>query len=633
MSDLFETSFKLDETLELDLKDKGKDDVTRAIRKRAAKRQSITKTLSSIIYDQLDNSVDIHYLINKLKGLRDVVDDLDAEIEVYILQNKSSVDFFKHSDISEQYKDKVHDAINKLTLKLKDFQPVAMSNNQSRGTPFNLPPTQLPKFDGTPEKLESFLYQFEMIVNKFNITSHEKYTYLLQNVTGIAREIVESVPQGDLSLCYEMARDLLETAFSSRVSQQYSVIEKIINLKLNSSKHNHQWASKARVLTEEVRRLNIDGETFTQYFLWSGMNNDYKNAFMSVTNNNNPSLDEMIDNCYNAFGRMLKGSMETRTVNFSEVGNFRDNSEYKSINKVTARKTIECGLCMKLDDSSIKNHKLKDCPKYRTPEQKLDKIRQYNGCVKCGYLNHTVANCRYRFPGKCTKCHEYHAYFLCVAANKSVNRRNVSTNNVELLVMHSSRSSSVSVKEQIPTVTFPLPDKNNCIKDCRVMLDPASEGSFISEKCASELKHTVVNSNVELNITGFNETKLFSTRIIELSVNMHGDIRKFQAAVIPNLKPKMNGNYSKIAEAFAKENIPLADKYLGDNGPVDILLGVDFAHILPIQSCVFGIGNCRSIVYFSTLGIMLAGNLSRLEDNLIYLNKVKDFMAKYVPSK
>lgn len=56
--------------------------------------------------------------------------------------------------------------------------------------------------------------------------------------------------------------------------------------------------------------------------------------------------------------------------------------------------------------------------RFRSPESKLVKVRELNGCIKCGFLNHTESSCRYKFSAKCRGCNKYHAQFLCLGAPK-----------------------------------------------------------------------------------------------------------------------------------------------------------------------------------------------------------------------
>ena len=69
-------------------------------------------------------------------------------------------------------------------------------------------------------------------MNKFNLSSFEKYSYLKQQVRGPAKCIVESLSDDDLT--YGAAKALLEDAFSDKIIQQFSVIKTLSILKFQS---------------------------------------------------------------------------------------------------------------------------------------------------------------------------------------------------------------------------------------------------------------------------------------------------------------------------------------------------------------------------------------------------------------
>ena len=69
-----------------------------------------------------------------------------------------------------------------------------------------------------------------------------------------------------------------------------------------------------------------------------------------------------------------------------------------------------CSLCDSLGISSF-DHKIMNCPKFSSPISKLSKIKDLNGCTKCGLLNHTIKQCRFKFKFKSKFCSEWHAHF------------------------------------------------------------------------------------------------------------------------------------------------------------------------------------------------------------------------------
>ena len=105
---------------------------------------------------------------------------------------------------------------------------------------------------------------------------------------------------------------------------------------------------------------------------------------------------------------------------------------------------------------------------------------------------------------------------------------------------------------------------------------------------------------------------------------------KLSAVVVPQIDVKLSAdNLSSIKEEFSRKRIDLADKHLNENQHIDILLGADQMHVLPIQACRFGNVEKPSLVYYCQAGVMLLGSSSCLKNNLAYLNLVESFIEKF----
>lgn len=95
---------------------------------------------------------------------------------------------------------------------------------------------------------------------------------------------MSSVPH--TGACYNIAIKLLSDAFSDEVVQQFSVIQRIVDLKLNEDKDFHHWISEVRILMDQIEALDINGEIFAQYFVWKGLSGKYKESNGGLTNRN-----------------------------------------------------------------------------------------------------------------------------------------------------------------------------------------------------------------------------------------------------------------------------------------------------------------------------------------------------------
>ena len=70
------------------------------------------------------------------------------------------------------------------------------------------------------------------------------------------------------------------------------------------------------------------------------------------------------------------------------------------------------------------------------------------------------------------------------------------------------------------------------------------------------------------------------------------------------------------------------DLHINANHNVEILLGADRAHTIPIHSCRFGSASTPSLLYFTDAGVLQVGDSLNLKNNLTYLNFVQNFIDK-----
>ena len=343
------------------------------------------------------------YMINDYVLLRDSWDSkaFDSELEV-----------------SEGYKDKLGLMLSSLKLKLDDFRRASTQTNLANpGGQFipkiKLPQLELPTFGGRPETYDRFIYNLDKLLNKYELSQFEKFQYLLQQVSGPARQIVQSVPDCDMS--YDTAKKLLQDAFSDKTLQQYSVIERFLKLKLVPT-NMYSWISETRMLIEQMDRLEINGEKFAQYFLWSGMCNSLRQQFILTTKKSKPDLNEIVGCAFEVFDRVKQGALslsETPQLVAEPIDVMATEVKYPQSNS-QSKPSIDYKSCWLCQVSNIKNvnHKVIDCVEFPTVEEKLAIVEKFNGCKKCGLLNHNINKCRFKFTDRCS-CGQMHAAFLC----------------------------------------------------------------------------------------------------------------------------------------------------------------------------------------------------------------------------
>ena len=113
--------------------------------------------------------------------------------------------------------------------------------------------------------------------------------------------------------------------------------------------------------------------------------------------------------------------------------------------------------------------------------------------------------------------------------------------------------------------------------------------------------------------------------MVEVDLLLFGKKIVLTGVVIPNIKTKLIvPSLDKIIESFERNSLTLADKLLKNTSPnigdIDILLGSDYAFLLQDVPVEFG-RKVKSYYLQTPGGIMLAGNIDTMLNNLTYLNR------------
>ena len=652
------------------------------VKKRGPKRATITKFINNNKNNLTSFSInELKGLINNLKTkLKDII---EIDNEILNLYAECDEFTFEGSEKLSSKNDFYTLALDTLLNEVESFinpTQITSSNISHSETGFSglkRPEVQLPEFDGKPEEFERFITNFEEIMDRENYNKYARHSCLLRQLKGTAKILIQKSPVADMD--YDMAKELLTDAFANKTLQQFSVIEKLSKLKLQTDFYG--WIGDARLIESQLDSLDITNKVFAQYFLWNGLPEQYKHQYINITNKTYPTLDEILKHSFEIQNRMKEGgfvrvnaNVHSKTSsNASHTIQNTSHIEKKTVSLATnidmnesgsnaevKKRAMYCSICQALKTSDYTEHRLLNCPNYKTAESKLGKLKELGGCVKCGYVNHTIDSCRFKFTQKCRNCNKWHFTFLCtinnkqnknVAQNTNNKKHNyntqteTSTNVVELNITPvenpsseqlqnsfqlSSMNTTCTVNNTLPTFTANCINKNNNNHDLRVLYDSGSELNFITQKTAQKLKYKIIQSNIMLNIKGFNETKYYQTHIIEFDVKIKNKIHSIIAAVVPSIQTKVNIPNPQILKTFKERKISLADKHLGNksNREIHILLGVNGAHILPVNACSFGLTTNPSLLYYTSLGMLLAGDLNNLIKNLPYLHILKNFMEQ-----
>lgn len=265
-------------------------------------RSEITKTFNSIntSLDSYSNE-EKRQCIVRLKGLQTDIKDCNQKVLAQLFDEDAS------DAQTEQEYNSCTEYDKKLIASLSLLES-SLSNSQDHSNPcknhLKLPELPLPEYGHREgEDLASFFTTFESIVNKYSLSSYEKFIFLQKQLRNEALTLVKSLEIGKQT--FESAKELLEKAFSSPVIQQYEVLERLSKLTLSVTDDPYEYIGKMRVITESFKTLKIDTDLILQFFFWRGMNFDLQTQFVHITNKNYPTLAELDTHMFEATSRYL----------------------------------------------------------------------------------------------------------------------------------------------------------------------------------------------------------------------------------------------------------------------------------------------------------------------------------------
>ena len=540
-------------------------------------------------------------------------------------------------DTCDSYSQKIAVAISLLKDSLSNddqalHSPAALfAHTPTRLNKLKLPEIPLPTFShARDENLTHFLRNFDSSIDKYELSSYEKFIYLKKQLKGDPLVLVNSLSGTDQS--YENARALLEEAFARTVTQQFDAIKRLSRLRLTPGSSPFEFVSEMRSVQDLFRDLDVGIDTVLQYFVWNGMPNALQNQLITICNNNNPSMQQINDNIFKAIDRFKEikeryryDSIQKAGTPQAQVANFATNVNYVKDHSV-ARKVSFCSLCSVAGGSRESSHSTKDCPKFKTPESKRDRLLSLNACVRCGYSNHSDANCHFKFNKPCFHCNGKHMTFLCVQGKPKSSGSNSSEGKKEPKVSsgvvwaETALDGNVGNQVLLPTFTCEIMGQT-----IRAFKDSGCQPNFILDSLADELKLNILDNDFPVTVNGFNESKRYVTKIVSVPLTLNGKVVSVHAICVPEIRTSLSlPGLRQIAKVFKSKGYRLADKFLHESDCVSnikFILGNQNVEILPEKQIPFGLA--RPSVYSETsLGVLLFGDVTVLRDNLIHLTDI-----------
>ena len=594
---------------------------------RQYKRAKVTR-----IYNKLNTDIenlDVPRLIDykeKLTKMKTDFEQLNVEINSEL---QSDIDLDQLLEEEEKYDNMISDCFLILhpLIKPPPLERDSDTNVNKGRNRLILPTIEMPIFaNEKTDNLEKFLHAFESIIEKHHLSDYEKFVYLRGQVKKGPHALLNSLDAKDQT--YTGAKKLLTDAFASPLTQKFSAIRKLTELRLNLNDDVYKFIGSMRSVTCSFSNLKITVEDMLQYFIWQSFNRKFQDQLIQISNSIKPTMTQINDNLFSAAERYIKLNEDVQPKQIKKTeffGNSRSSNENSTVTNNLAINVKQdwkkfCILC-KADSKKCDSHTIKNCTVYSKPSEKITKLKSLNYCTRCGWNNHNADQCKFRFSSSCRVCNKFHMTYLCTRSEPAKVNSNVSCINFNNMIKRDD--------VLLPTFSIIVEFNGNRIL-CRTLNDTGSQRNFIHERIVSKLNLKIIEKNLQLNIHGFNTEKQVKTNIVEVPIKINGKINLIKAIVLPAINVSLEcTNVNVISEAFINKGYSLADAQLHlaeEKIDFDLIMGPDAVALLSPQAVVFGGISDPSVYLESKVGIMLLGETNSLLNNLKYLpdlNKTK----------
>ena len=216
--------------------------------------------------------------------------------------------------------------------------------------------------------------------------------------------------------------------------QKYDAIKKLTELNLAPASDPYAFVASMRTVKNAFNKLKVTVEDLLQYFIWHGLNEQFRTILTQITNVSRPSLDEIENNIFEAserYQRLCEGnpsckenSKEKNVISKEKTKEKGSASSTALATKVNVSPKFKACLLCTNDGKENVSHSLNSCSLYPDSKRKVERLRELNACSRCGYPSHVTRNCKFRFTQRCRTCNGWHFTYLCIGNEKPSSNSN-----------------------------------------------------------------------------------------------------------------------------------------------------------------------------------------------------------------
>lgn len=509
----------------------------------------------------------IVFLANAFKEAYQKFMDNDEGVPFEVLDSKYERLCTKLDDAPEtiplEEEEDIHDAFAAAKAKrTKDAARKEVGNHEEdqskKGSTRVLPKIELKQFDLSPRNYVAFTAQHSSIHQDVRLTKEEKLQYLLQQLKGRSRKVVESYPP-----CGENYDKAVET-LKNRFGKDAAIIEvytsDLIDLLDRKEKQLSVIYDQISTRVRGLETLGLKSENFSAMLyplVYRALPIDVVKAWERERKDSDKSnpLEELLQ-----FLEREVISEERLQLSGKKLEKQPEIKKEQKVERATA-----ASLFISVNNNCIFCEADHDSAKCKKPvSEKLETLRLAKRCFRCFKRNHSSRFCRSNVT--CENCKGRHLAAMC----HNSNREDASADRKQEAALHTGNNGTVYLKTLMVKVGG---------KIVRALIDDGSTRSYLKKSLALELGLTprsVENTSISLFGGVTTGTERYEVYHVEVEA-VKGDFR-FELSnclAVSNIcSPLPNVRDKATLHDLRMRGVELSD-FGNRNSDIQLLIGAD----------------------------------------------------------
>lgn len=504
------------------------------------------------------------------------------------------------------------------------------SNKES----FKLPKIVIPNFSGKYTEWITFRDLFmSLIHNNPKLDKVQKMHYLKSSLSGEAEQLLRQIPISEAN--YERCWSQLKTRYNNKRYLSHFILKRLLsqkNIVVESANALKELIDTTNDCLSGLTNLGINitnWDIIIIHILCLKLDSESRkqwefNITDSTSSEELPTFEqfkEFLTNRYRAL-EFLDTKVVSNRSNYSINSNQNQNTtvKFKALHVAKA----QCEFCSD-------THKLSMCRKFasRDVNHRRNFIQTSGLCFICLGANHGAKACQNKL--KCKLCHRRHHTLLhptgtekysphanCVEVESDGKDSSngigphSEAGNVEKSTFVACSFSTGNVKQVLlATALVNAESRNGSHQVLRALLDQGSQGNFVTESTANDLK--LKRTPIQGKISGVGGDKsLVSKAIVTLNIKSRSNPNNcftVQAYVLKSITSFLPNRKLAQLDFAALEGIELADPEYNRPNKIDLLLGAEvYSQVL--QEGIRKVPNGSLVAQATSLGWILSGTVS-----------------------